>query len=227
MNVEIAKKMQELTIRLFFDASLQEQVVSDKDKLLDNHDIPISYKKYLFDVSSESFVAESFGRRSLIARELKKRFEKFFSLTLAKKDPSLSDIVNCRVFCEFVASDCFFSNRMAFPHYTGIGPGYENSSKFFLFCLARYESNPSLAISREMLLELYSGMANHLLFQSKFCNSDFFRYFSHGVRFDLDDEVYLVVPGKRVLIRPGTKIPDKVGNLNHVARQIIERGKNE
>ena len=221
MIEQSVKKLQELSIRIFFDTNLQKMLVKNPEQILEAYEISKQNMKFLPNPLCKKFIAESSGRRSLIAREINKRFSGFFKLILGRQMSNVNDVAQTQIFNEFISSDFFFTNAKSFPHYTGVGKGYENSSKFFLFCVNLYNAKESSHNKTLHLLELYTGIAAHLNFQSQFCKSIFFNNFAQGVFFTIDQKSYYIFHGARVELKNTVRIESENGNLNRVVEEYL------
>ena len=212
------KNLQRLSIQIFFSTNLKDEYERDAKKLLKRKSIPFRYNDYLPNVKDQSFVSESYGRRFLITREVFKRFKSLFSLYLKKEDIQISDVINSSLLNEYFESDYFFGCERSFPHYTGLGKGYENSSKFFFFIIDKFKDN------FEFLLEAYTAISLHINFQATFSDVLFYEGFKKGVFFYLENKVFVVLDGHRFEI-PKEKLPADIIYLNDVIEKTHKEAK--
>jgi hypothetical protein len=162
--------------------------------------------KSFFHINNDGesgYQVESYGRRFLILREIYKRFERFFNCHFGRKT-SIQEVMASDIFNAFITSKYFYGVEKCFPHYTGIGKGFENSSKFFFFAL-NYVS------TLEEELELYTAIAAHVHFQSQFSDVEFFNKYKDKVAFEVQGELYIVMGKERV----------KIGKVNTLSSSLF------
>lgn len=117
----------------------------------------------------------------------------------------------------------FFGSTYSFPHYAGLGRGFENSSKFFLFALSFLQNYPKGDHLEQLKLELFSAIAVHLNFQSNFTNVPFFKPFRKIVIFEVSGTYYAVVGDKRFCVTKDSVVGKHL-LLNLVVDRIFDNG---
>lgn len=211
----IPQKIQKLNIVMFFDIELLKKYKKNRELVLSEWKIPLTYKKYILDPDEPAFEVESRGRRLMIVKEIAARFKPFLIQYTNRNDIDPTWLINQSIFVDFFRSDFFIENKKSFPHYTGAGHGFENSSKFFLFCL----DNLSLCPSSK--LELFTCMAIHLNFQAHYSSLGFFQPFKACVYFEIENSYYLVK--NKVRVKIDRRIENKnLISLNEVVSQFSE-----
>jgi hypothetical protein len=120
-----ARRLQALHIRLLFCPVTQENWLSEAVTVLDAFGLPPEMQGHFPDITTDQFKAESHGRQTLVERSIGKTFpETQQHLNLAKGHPTFDD---------FICSENFFNPKSGLPHSSGVGPGYENISKYFFW----------------------------------------------------------------------------------------------
>jgi hypothetical protein len=212
------KNLQKLSIQLFFSSSLREEYKKDVQKLLNNKGIPLKYKDFLPNIEEASFFSESYGRKFLITREIFKRYKNFFKVYFKKENILINDVVGSKLLDDYFKSEIFFGHKIAFPHYSGLGKGYENSSKFFFFLVDSFREEDNL------MIEAFTSIACHLNYQASFSNILFFKNFEKGVIFSIKKRFFVVVDGYRLEIS-FEKLPSEFVSLNRVIENIYKEAK--
>lgn len=153
--------LQTLFIRLLFSGETLKAFQDAPDGVLDRYGLPASARRLLPDPHSKNFLAESRGRRIGVVREIDARYERtaaFFKDRARQAGPGPAPLQ----YDEFLASDYFLDPDHALPHPYGVGPGYENVSKFFFWLRDRYGLNrPGADIG--LRASVYSDFALYLV----------------------------------------------------------------
>lgn len=188
-------EVQKLNIELFFNNELSSNFNIDPNSILKKRKINPKYLKYFPQTQSESFKVESFGRRTLITREIAKRFNVFFKKYFESDEIVLNDLINTDILINYFKSDYFLFNKVNFPHYTGAGNDLENCSKFFFFAINYLKNKPH---SNESLVELYSAFAIHIHHHAQFSDVEIYRTAKNGMTFELDHQLYFIFKNIRI-----------------------------
>ena len=205
--------IQECSIRLYFDQSFLASFKHEKDVFLEQFGLSSEVEKFFPNVLSLPFIVESHGRKFLIAKELSSRFRNFFQSHLNKNEVSIVEIVASSVFTRFLESREFYSRDFCFPHYTGIGPGHENVSKFFFFVKKQLLNN-----SEEFSLLLDISLV--LNFHAKLTDLDFYQPFKKMAWFNFDQDIVVVRNSKWIRIK-GNWDQSSSGNVATVCAGVL------
>lgn len=183
------ESLQTLLIRLMFSAATLKDFQDDPRRTLEQHGLPADAERLLPDPRSKNFLAEAHGRQIVVEREISARFERtvaFFNNRGTQAGPDTGPLA----FGEFLASDYFLGTRHALPHPDGVGPGYENVSKFYFWIRDRYGlDRPGANIA--LRLSVYADFALYLLYLRKRPCHPYYDRFKGGV-------CWSQVPGRRV-----------------------------
>lgn len=147
-------------------------------------------EKFTDEREQEAFVAECNGKKIVVLKEIFNVYKEFFN-SYFENEASMNDVLNSDLFNNFLLSEEFYGVDKSFPHYTGIGKGYENSSKFFFYAL---KNAPAYE------LELYTSIALHIHMQAQLSNVDFFKNFKESIIFKVDRLFYAIIASKRYKI---------------------------
>lgn len=157
--------LQTLLIELMFSAPTLRAFQDDPARTLDQYGLPAEAERLLPDPHSKNFLAEARGRRVVVEREISARFERtvaFFEDRSRQPGPDTGPLA----FDEFLATDYFLGTRHALPHPAGVGPGYENVSKFYFWIRDRYGlDRPGANIALRQ--SVYADFALYLLYLRK------------------------------------------------------------
>ncbi|MEE8445816.1 MAG: hypothetical protein V3S44_10730 [Alphaproteobacteria bacterium] len=120
-----ARKLQALHINLLFCRPTRQGWADDPDAVLAAFGLEPADRELIADITTEQFQAEAHGRRAVVERGIGRCFES----TLAR----LAERAAGPGFDEFLCSEYFLDPRHGLPHRSGVGPGYENISKWFFW----------------------------------------------------------------------------------------------
>lgn len=210
--------LQKITIQGFFDEQALD--LSRIEKEFGKEFINL-YGKFFHDSNSTNFKAESFGRQILITREIYRHFENFFKVHLNKAIVSVNDAMNSHIMKSFFKSEQFLFCKKSFPHYTGIGTGFENTSSFYFFVLENFYNN----LSYVEQLALYTHMAVNLHFQSQYSDLSFYKNLRHGISFVCGDKSFFVYKGQRVELKKND-LMNSIVSLNELNHQVLNGDSN-
>lgn len=210
MNCRL-KALQTLQIELFFNGNLLQSFINNPEVILSERGLNNEDLKLFAAVKSEAFLTESYGRQFLIAKEIKRHFESFFKNYLQLPLPTINEVMASSLIQSFFCSQEFLFCQKSFPHYTGIGEGFENSSSFFLFALDYLKESKN----KDLTLDLYIAMAAHLNFQAKFSDDPFYIPLTKGVHFNFEGNKYVVLDGFVVQISNDQQL-GLDSNLNNI-----------
>jgi hypothetical protein len=175
--------LQKLYVRLFFCDQTLRQFKKSPKGLLKKKKIPLVWSKYLPNVRSENFQAESRGRRFLTAIEVRHYFIYTFGYLLRKgKRVANEDVLNSRVFRSFISSDHFFLPQYGLFHASSVGKGYEIPSKFYQWMKNVYLKKVDKRNHRLYNL-LREDFALYVLEQAKNSNDVRFQKLLNGIFF--------------------------------------------
>lgn len=171
--------LQTLLIRLMFSATTLKSFQDDPGKVLEQCGLPAEAERLLPDPHSKNFLAEGRGRQVVVEREISARFERmvaFFSDRARQPGPDTGPLD----FGEFLSTDYFLGTSHALPHPDGVGPGYENVSKFYFWIRDRYGLNrPGANVA--LRLSVYADFALYLLYLRKRPCHAYYDRFKGGV----------------------------------------------
>lgn len=174
-------RLQALFVRLLFCGETVAAYRDDAEALLARYDLDASVMADLPDATSPAFQAESRGRRTLVHREVEKSFPATRSLLAKRASRDRGDgNTDPLAIARFMSSDAFYDPSGGLPHPAGVGPGYENASKFFFwFRKANKIAAPGADI--ELRTMFYCDFAAYLMDVMTRPIHDFFRRFTGGV----------------------------------------------
>lgn len=174
-------RLQELYVRLIFSEPIREQWKANPEQVMETFGLPHGVCRALPDLGSVSFKAECYGRRMLIAREIKPRFSRTLAQLLGP-NANAEALAASSIFAEFLESEYFLTSRFSLPHRYGIGPGYETVSKFY-FWLRETHGLQSAACDDQLRLSTHTDFAMHMLGQAAHTNTYPLLLAKHGVAF--------------------------------------------
>lgn len=127
-----ARHLQALHIRLLFCRHTRDAWLAAPDKLLSDFGLSADDYSLFPDITGDRFKAESHGRRVVVERAVANSFgetQQYLVKHAAGSgfsggDPTIDD---------FLCSDYFLDPHSGLPHSSGVGPGYENISKYFFW----------------------------------------------------------------------------------------------
>lgn len=184
-----AARLQRLYVELLFRERLRQRWSQDQQTVLRQYLLPPDAGNLFPNVNSKAFRNECLGRRSLIARELHPQFSN--TLMSVYGIESVRDFVSSAMLSRFLESGHFLTIGHSLPHPYGIGKGYENSSKFFLWL-----RDVHFARQQRLRVALHHDFAMHLIRQSQHCVSNPLLRARNGVLFRAkarEDEDWLLV----------------------------------
>jgi hypothetical protein len=113
------------SLRLLFYLETQKNWLTESVAVLDTFGLPPEMQNRFPDITTDQFKAESLGRRTLVERSIDKTF------------PEIQQHLGTRsggpTFDDFIFSEKNFDPESGLPHTSGVGPGYENISKYFFW----------------------------------------------------------------------------------------------
>jgi hypothetical protein len=127
-----AYKLQALYIRLLFCARLRATWRASPETVLAQAGLEPAARQWLPDIDSDRFRAEAHGRRVVVERSIGRAFTRATALP-DKMAAASGWNGTVPAFDDFLCSPYFFDPGRALPHPTGVGPGYENISKYFFW----------------------------------------------------------------------------------------------
>ncbi len=187
-----AGRAQELYVQLLFSASTRREWQVNPSSVLQHFGLSRSWMSKLPDVGSEQFLSECHGRRQLVARELHPKYGRSISLILGLQ--SLGDFATSKLLADFLESTHFLTPNHSLPHPYGIGRGYENASKFFLWIRDTRIAGSSSEVRKGLCIDF----AIHLIGQSSHSQAEPLILARNGVIFRADpahdDDWYMMDP---------------------------------
>lgn len=127
-----ARNLQALHVRLLFCRHTRDAWLAGPGDVLSDFGLSAKDQHLFPDITGDRFKAESHGRRVVVERSTGNSFgetQKYLAQRSAASgftgaDPTLDD---------FLCSDFFLDPHRGLPHSSGVGPGYENISKYFFW----------------------------------------------------------------------------------------------
>lgn len=174
-----ARKLQALHIRLLFCRRTREAWLSSPDDVLTEYGLSAADKLLFPDITSEQFKAESHGRRVVVERAIGNTFEATQN-HLARRAAASGFSSDAPMFDEFLCSDFFLNPRNGLPHCSGVGPGYENISKYFFWMRSVYSLGETNA-NMELRNHAYTEFAIYLVTQYQRPHDPFYDQFQGGL----------------------------------------------
>lgn len=172
-------KLQNLFIKLLFCQRTLEGYRADPEEILTRYKLPPETGNQLPDTTSKNFIAEANGRRAGVRRIIDGHFPRTLELLnrMANMPGAQIDHLN---FENFLSSENFFSSNFGLPHPTGVGPGYESTSKFYFWFRDTYGTRLPTT-DPELRKMLNSDFSNYLMEQVTGRAQDFYKRFTGGV----------------------------------------------
>lgn len=167
-----ARKLQALHIRLLFCPITQERWLTEAEQVLRDFGLPKGMLDRIPDITTDQFKAESHGRRTLVERSVGQTFPETLKQLNAKHQALTFD--------DFICSEEFFNPKSGLPHSSGVGPGYENVSKYF-FWLRDTMSLKVLDCDIELRNKAYTEFATWLINEFKRPHDPFYDDFEGGL----------------------------------------------
>ena len=174
-----AGRLQALHIKLLFCRHTREAWSKSPETVLDELGLPLDTKNLLVDIGSDQFKAESYGRRIMVERSVSNSFggtRKYMAQNAAASGDRGAD----PTFDDFLCSEYFLDPRHGLPHSSGIGPGYENISKYF-FWLRTAVGLDRESVDVTLRTHAYSEFAFYLINQFKRPHEPFYDQFQGGL----------------------------------------------
>lgn len=157
-----AARLQRLYVELLFRERLRQRWTQDQQTVLHQYRLPADAANLFPNINSREFRNECHGRRSLIALELHPQFPR--TLMSVYGIECVRDFVSSAMLSNFLESRHFLTAGHCLPHPHGLGKGYENSSKFFLWL-----RDVHFAAQQRLRLPLHQDFAAHLIRHSAHC----------------------------------------------------------
>ncbi len=167
-----ARRLQALHIRLLFCPGTQENWLTDSATVLDTFGLPPEMQDRIPDITTDQFQAESHGRRALVKGSISKTFPETQQY-LAISPGGLT-------FDNFICSENFFNPKSGLPHTSGVGPGYENTSKYF-FWLKQELALASAGCDTDLRHKAYIEFATWLINEYNRPHDPYYDLFEGGV----------------------------------------------
>ena len=158
---EAARRLQSLYIRLMFCNRTLERYRSDPAGVLAARGLPAEAQNSLPDPNDADFQAEAAGRKTGVYKEIVNTFQNTLTVLERIATTGGTDVPRLS-FADYLSSDHFYDPVLALPDPNGVGPGYENSSKFFLWVCEGYGVRTPAA-HPELRTTLYGEFALYLL----------------------------------------------------------------
>ncbi len=127
-----ARNLQALHIRLMFCDPTRQEWAADPDAVLAAFGLRPADRGLIADITTEQFKAEAHGRRTVVERGIGRCFRGTLA-RLAERAAEDGRMESDPGFDTFLCSDYFLDPRHGLPHSSGVGPGYENVSKWFFW----------------------------------------------------------------------------------------------
>ncbi|MAI49602.1 MAG: hypothetical protein CMM16_03420 [Rhodospirillaceae bacterium] len=166
-----AARLQSLYVHLLFCDKTYERYVENPEELAKAYRIDNDALSALPEAAAPQLLAERHGRRAGVLIEVKRVFGQSYSMIEALPEFTFSN---------FLSSKAFFDDASGLPHPYGVGPGYENASKFYFWA----RENLRLA-GESRRLHLHSMMngdfAANLIDQYSKGAEPYYRRFSRGI----------------------------------------------
>lgn len=166
-----AGRLQDLFVRLLFCDITYERYRADALGLAREFGIDIAALAALPDADAPQLLAERRGRKFGVMGEVEKVFRQSYGLI-----ESLPEFG----FEEFLCADAFFDDASGLPHPYGVGPGYENASKFYFWAreTLTLTGSPDRLNAR---LVMNGDFAAYLIDQYGRGAEEYYRRFANGV----------------------------------------------
>jgi len=166
-----AARLQNLYVRLLFCDATFERYGQDPEGLADAYGIDDDAFSALPNADAPQLLAERHGRKSGVLIEVKKVFGQSYALIEAMPEFTFAD---------FLSADAFFDDASGLPHPYGVGPGYENASKFYFWAREnlRLDGDPQRLQVRSMM---NGDFAANLIDQHSRGAEPYYQRFSNGI----------------------------------------------
>ncbi len=170
-----AGRLQTLFVRLLFCDITYERYRTDRPGLARDFGVALAACDQLPAPETPQLLAERHGRKTGVLNEIRKTFGQSYRAIEALPDYS---------FVDFLCSDAFFDDDAGLPHPYGVGPGYENTSKFFFWVRSTLNLDGAAsddADRRHTRLMLNGDLAAYLIDQHARGAHDYYRRFANGI----------------------------------------------
>lgn len=166
-----AGRLQNLFVRLLFCDVTYERFRADRPGLAREFGIDPAALAALPDADAPQLRAERRGRKIGVSSEVKKTFAQSYAVIEALPEFGFDD---------FLCSDAFFDDASGLPHPYGVGPGYENASKFYFWARSTLTLNgaPDRLHARLMM---NGDFAAYLIDQHRRGAENYYRRFANGI----------------------------------------------
>jgi hypothetical protein len=174
-----ARSLQALHIRLLFCRRTRDAWLAAPDDVLGSFGLSPADRSLLPDVAGSRFKAESHGRRIVVERAIGQCFDetqKYLAKRAAASGFSGAD----PTFDDFLCSDFFFNPHHGLPHSSGVGPGYENISKYFFWLRDAYQLADRSTDVR-LRTQAYTEFAIYLVAQYQRPHDPYYDQFQGGL----------------------------------------------
>ncbi len=140
--------IQRLHIRLLYCQRTVDSYTRDPDSLLRAMNLDAHWRKLLPDTTCVGHITEMRGRRIQAVTDLNRTFRATFDRIVGHRATVVA-VADSAWFRDYLSSEQFFDPAWSLPHPTGIGRGYEGTSRFFFwlriyFGLREPSCNPML-----------------------------------------------------------------------------------
>lgn len=166
-----AARLQTLFVRLLFCDVTFDSYRHDPLRVATAFGLGTDALALLPDGDMPQLLAERHGRKMGVVGEIRKVFVRSYPLIEALPEYRLED---------FLCDDVFFDAGAGLPHPYGVGPGYENASKFFFWArnTLRLSGSPARLSAA---LALKGDFSAYLIDQYQRGSHDYYRRFQHGI----------------------------------------------
>lgn len=170
---ERAGKLQALHVRLLFCCQTRTAWRADPNAVLKSFDLPEDAAPLFVDLDSDNFQTEAHGRRVGVEKNIERYLPRTQEIVKALPDGGPG-------FDDFLCSDNFFDPTHSLPHASGVGPGYENISKYFFWLRDAYGlGQPGTGI--ELRNAAYSEFSAWLINEFKRPHEPYYDRFKGGL----------------------------------------------
>ena len=171
--------MQALYIGLLFCRSTRDAWLAAPDALLRDHGLTADDRRLFPDITGDRFKTESHGRRVVVERAIGNSFSETQKYLATRAAASGFSDINPGI-DDFLCSDFFLDPHRSLPHSSGVGPGYENISKYF-FWLRDSHGLDRPATDVTLRTHAYSEFALYLITQYQRPHDPYYDQFQGGL----------------------------------------------
>lgn len=166
-----AERLQTLMVRLLFCDMTFEKYRRDPAAAAAAFGLGPQSLALLPAADTPQLLAERHGRKMGVLGEVKKIFGQAYPLIDAIPEYRFED---------FLCDDAFFDASSGLPHPYGVGPGYENASKFFFWVRKRLDfTRTSTRINAGLTMK--GDFSAYLINLHNRGSHDYYRRFQHGI----------------------------------------------